>query len=481
MSAVAGKGQDRNNLETIGEDERRSYCQMKIKPLFLSTLLSLASIRAGSIGNTPSGDADWPRWRGPYETGMARGDAPTTWSDTKNIKWKVPIPGRGHSSPVLWGDQIFITTAIPIGAEPEGGRSASSASGADGTRRGGAPGGAGPLVDHKFDLISIDRRTGKILWERTAKVAKPHEGYHRMYGSFASNSPVTDGKHVFAYFGSRGIFCYDLKGKLIWEKDLGVLMTMRLGFGEGTAPVLHENALILNIDHEGEDVMVVLDKNTGKELWRVSRDEPSNWAAPLVVEVQGRKQIVVSATRKVRSYDLKTGEVIWECAGLGTNTIPAPVRQGDMIYVMSGHREPNLLAIKLGRKGDLTGTDAVVWTNTRGNAYTASPVLHDNKLYFVTDSGMVSCLDAATGKPYYSQVRLPKATNIKSSPVGANGKLYISTEDGDVVVLKMGETFEVLATNTLEDQFFIATPAIADGEIFLRGQNTLFCIKGSGE
>src|SRR5262245_5286618 len=454
---------------------------MKTKPLFLSALLSLASISAASIGNTPRGDADWPRWRGPYETGMARGDAPTTWSDTKNIKWKVPIPGRGHSSPVLWGDQIFITTAIPIGAEPEGGRPGSSASAADSTRRGGAAGGAGPLVDHKFDLISIDRRTGKILWERTAKVAKPHEGYHRMYGSFASNSPVTDGKQVFAYFGSRGVFCYDLRGKRIWEKDLGGAMTMRLVFGEGTAPVLDENRLILKSSQEGDDVLVVLDKNKGKEQWKATRDEPSNWAAPLVIDVKGRKQIVVSATRKVRSYDLKTGEVIWECAGLGSNTIPAPVLQGDMIYVMSGHREPNLLAIRLGGKGDLTGTDAVVWTNNRGNPYTASPVLHDNKLYFVTDSGMVSCLDATTGKPYYSQVRLPKPTNIKSSPVGANGKLYISTEDGDVVVLKMGETFEVLATNTLDGQFFIATPAIADGEIFLRGQNTLFCVKISVE
>ena len=451
---------------------------MNTKPLFLSALLSLTSIGARPIGNTLSGDADWPRWRGPFETGMARGDAPTTWSDSKNIKWKVPIPGRGHSSPVLWGDQIFITTAVPIGAEPERERPTRPQPGADAPRRGGgASGGAGPLVDHKFELISLDRRTGKVLWQKTAKVAKPHEGYHRMYGSFASNSPVTDGKYVIAYFGSRGVFCYDLKGKLIWEKDLGVRMTMRLGFGEGTAPVLHENALILSIDHEGEDVIVVLDKNTGKELWRANRDEPSSWAAPLVVDVQGRKQVVVSATNKVRSYDLKTGEVIWECAGLGTNTIPAPVRQGDMIYVMSGHREPNLLAIKLGRKGDLTGTDAVVWTNNRGNSYTASPVLHDNKLYFVTDSGMVSCLDATTGKPYYSQVRLPKATNIKSSPVGANGKLYISTEDGDVVVVKMGETFEVLATNTLDGQFFVATPAIADGEIFLRGQNTLFCVQ----
>jgi len=452
---------------------------MRKSPILFIGILFTVGLIGGLIARPSTSEGDWPRWRGPFETGMARGDAPITWDDSKNIKWKTPIPGRGHSSPVLWGDQVFVTTAVPIGAEPEGQRPVSPQPGAEpGGRRGGG-GGAGPLVDHKFEVMSLDRKTGKILWQKTARVATPHEGYHRMYGSFASNSPVTDGKHLFAYFGSRGVFCYDLKGKLIWEKDLGVRMTMRLGFGEGTAPVLYENALILNIDHEGEDVMVVLDKNTGKELWRVNRDEPSNWAAPLVIEVQGRKQVVVSATRKVRSYDLKTGEVIWECAGLGTNTIPAPVRQGDMIYVMSGHREPNLLAIKLGRKGDLTGTDAVVWTNIRGNSYTASPVLHDNKLYFVTDSGMVSCLDATTGKPFYSQVRLPKATNIKSSPVGANGKLYISTEDGDVVVLKMGQTFEVLATNTLDGQFFIATPAIADGEIFLRGQETLFCIQQS--
>ena len=446
--------------------------------LFASVLLAVGLI-GGLRARTSTSDADWPRWRGPFETGMARGDAPTIWSDSKNIKWKTHIPERGHSSPVLWGDQIFVTTAVTTGATPEEERSTRPQPGAAQGGRRGAGGGAGPLVDHKFELISLDRKTGRILWQKTARVATPHEGYHRMYGSFASNSPVTDGKHVFAYFGSRGIFCYDLKGKLIWEKDLGVRMTMRASFGEGTAPVLYENALILNMDHEGEDVLVVLDKDTGKELWRVNRDEPSNWAAPLVVDFQGRKQIVVSASRKVRSYDLKTGEVIWECAGLGTNTIPTPVRQGDLVYVMSGHREPNLLAIRLGRKGDLTSTDAVVWTNSRGNAYTASPVLYENKLYIVTDSGMVSCLDATTGKPYYSQVRLPKATNIKSSPVGANGKLYLATEDGDVVVLKMGERFEVLATNTLDGQCFIATPAIAGGEIFLRGQNTLFCIQQS--
>lgn len=427
-------------------------------------------------------EGDWPRWRGPFDTGMARGDAPAKWSDSENIKWKASIPGRGHSSPVLWGGQIFVTTAIPIGLPAEGAQQPETVAPQRerfGPGRRGPGGGAGPLVDHQFELICLDKKTGKVLWQRTAKVATPHEGYHRTYGSFASNSPVTDGRHVIAYFGSRGVFCFDLKGNLIWEKDLGIKMKMRLGFGEGTAPVLHGNTLILNVDHEGDSFIFALDKNRGKELWRASRDEVSSWAAPLVVENQGRKQVVVTATNKVRSYDLTTGEIIWECAGLGTNTIPAPVQKGDLVYVMSGHREPNLMAIRLGRKGDLTGSDAVVWTNNRGNSYTASPVLHDNKLYFVSDNGLLTCLNATTGEPFYRQERLPKAYSLKASPVGANGKLYIATEDGDVVVVKMGESFEVLGTNTLEGQFFVSTPAVSDGELFLRGQNTLFCIRQS--
>jgi len=222
--------------------------------------------------------------------------------------------------------------------------------------------------------------------------------------------------------------------------------------------------------------MVMLDKNSGKEIWKVNRDEKSNWAAPLVVDFKGQKQIVVSAVNKVRSYEFDTGKLIWECAGLGSNTIPQPVRQDDLIFAMSGHMKPNLMAIRLGRTGDLTGTDAIVWSQTRGNSYTPSPVIHDNKLYVLTDSGMVSCYNARTGEPYYHQTRLPKTYSFKSSPVGANGKLYMASEQEDVVVLKMGEKFEVLATNTMADEMFIATPAIIGGEIFLRSQNRLYCI-----
>jgi outer membrane protein assembly factor BamB len=407
---------------------------------------------------------------------MARGDAPHEWSATKNIAWKVSVPGRAFSSPILWGDKIFLTTAVPTGVET----TAAPAEGSGGGGR-GAGGGVGAGKEHKFVVMCLDRKTGKTIWERVATTATPHEGYHGRYGSFASNTPATDGKYLFAFFGSRGLYTYDLDGKLIWKKNFQP-MRMRLQFGEGVAPVVDGNTLYLKFDQEQGSHMVALDKLTGKELWRVERDEVSSWSEPLIVTHNGRKQVIVSASTKVRSYDPANGKIIWETKGLGTNVIPAPVTTGGMVYVMSGHREPNLLAVKLGREGDLTGTDAIAWTNDRGNSYSAAPVLHDGKLYFISDNGMLSCLNAATGEPYYKQQRLPKPYNFKSSPVGANGKLYLSTEEGDVVVVKMGEKYEVLATNMIADDMHIATPAIAGGSIYLRGHNaqgnsTLYCIR----
>lgn len=424
----------------------------------------------GLIVSGISGEGDWSYWRGPDSNGVAVGDAPLRWSDTENVRWKVAIPGLGQSSPVLWGDRIFLTTAIQTGSAPKAAPAAKSG-------RGGFNSAAqGPQAEHRFEVLCIDRKTGKILWQRTARTAAPHEGFHGQYGSFASNSPVTDGSRVYAFFGSRGIYCYDLEGNPVWEKDFDVRMRMRMAFGEGMAPVLSGDRLILVFDHEGDSFMAVLDKSTGREIWRVGRDEASNWAAPLVTEHGGRKQIIVNATKKIRSYDFDSGEIIWECGGLGANPIPHPVRYEDLILSMTGYQNPNLMAIRLGRTGDLTGTDAVVWNQTRGNAYTASPVLHEGKYYALTDSGMLSCYNARTGEPYYHQVRLPKTYNFKSSPVGAGGKLYMASENEDVVVVRMGEKFEVLATNTMKDQMFVATPAISDGEIFLRSQTHLFCI-----
>jgi outer membrane protein assembly factor BamB len=432
--------------------------------IFLSAVLLLIPAFAA--------DNDWFQWRGPNNDGMARSDVPTEWGDDKNIAWRVTIPGRGFSSPVIWGDKIFLTTAVPTDAAPP---EAATPAPAPGQRR-GPGGGAGAGREHKFVVLCLNRNNGKVLWERVAKVATPHEGYHHQYGSFASNTPVTDGQHVYAFFGSRGLYKYDLDGKLVWDKQFPP-MRMRLGFGEGVAPVIDDNTIYLKFDQEEGSYMLALDKRTGKELWRVTRDEVSSWSPPLVLTHNGRKQVVVSATKKVHSYEPSTGKIIWEAAGLGSNVIPAPVTTAGIVYVMSGHREPNLLAIKLGREGDLTGTDAIAWTNNRGNSYTASPVLHDNKLYFITDSGMLSCFNALTGAPFYHMQRLPKPYNFKASPVGANGKLYLATEEGDVVVVKMGEKYEVLATNSLTDQSFISTPAVAGGSLYLRSKGTLYCIK----
>ena len=331
-----------------------------------------------------------------------------------------------------------------------------------------------PLYD--FLVLAIDMETGKELWRRNATAAKPHEGYHRRYGSFASNSPITDGEILIASFGSRGVYAYSMDGELIWKKDLGPLH-MRMQFGEGIAPALHEDSLIIQRDHEGESYIVVLDKSTGEEKWRAERDERSSWPQPIVVPYEGREQLVTSSTR-MRSYDLETGDLIWEAGGLGPNAIPAVINvNNEMVIAMTGYRDPNLLAIRLGGKGDITDdADFLKWTNERGNAYSASPVLHDGILYFVTDRGLVNAFDAMTGEKFYHQQRLPETYTFKASPVAAGGKLYLASEEGDVIVLKLGKEYEVLAVNSMGDEMFVSSPVIVDGKLYLRSQDELFCI-----
>ena len=419
---------------------------------------------SAAIGQAPS--AGWQRWRGPFDTGMAVGDAPLRWSDQSGVKWKVAIPGRGHSTPVVAGDRLFLTTAIPTGnSSPPAGRS----------RGGGGGGGADAGLEHRFDVMAINRATGATVWQRTATVATPHEGYHRTYGSFASNSPVTDGQRVYAFFGSRGLFAYSLDGELLWNKDFGIKLRMDGAFGEGTAPVLHDGRLLVLFDHLDQGALFVLDAASGKELMRIPRPERYNWAAPFVATHAGRRQIVVNG-ETTRGYDYETGTEIWRAAGLGENSVPQMVQHRDHVFAMSGHTIKMLMAIRLGRKGDLTGTDGIAWSTARAVSYTPSPLLHDGKLYIVSDAGLVSCLDALTGRPYWGPERLPQPYNFKASPVGAAGRIYLATEEGDVVVLRLGERFEVLATNTLRDQSFIASPVILDGAIYLRSRTHLFRI-----
>lgn len=397
---------------------------------------------------------------------MAVGSAPLDWSDEKGVRWKTPIPGRGHSTPVIAGQRLYLTTAIPTGkGSAPAGRS----------RGGGGGGGSDAGLEHRFDVLAVDRATGAIAWQRTATVASPHEGYHRTYGSFASNSPVTDGQRVYAFFGSRGLFAYSLDGELIWKKDFGIQLRMDGAFGEGTAPVLHDGRLLVLFDHLERGFLAVLDAASGRELLRIPRPERYNWAAPFVATHNGRRQIVVNG-ETTRGYDYETGAELWRAAGLGENSVPQMVQHGDLVFAMSGHTIKMLMAIRLGGTGDLTGTDSIAWSTARGVSYTPSPLLHDGKLYVVSDAGLVSCLDAATGKTFWGPERLPKPYNFKASPVGAAGRIYLATEEGDVVVLRLGEQFEVLATNTLREQSFIASPVVQEGSIYLRSRTHLFRI-----
>jgi outer membrane protein assembly factor BamB len=429
--------------------------------------VSLLLVTATVIGISAQSRDSWPHWRGPSHTGVAAGSVPLSWNDSENVRWKIEIPGRAFSTPVAHGDRLFLTTAIPTGT-----KAADAA--APGGGRGG--GGAGAGEEHRLEVMAINRATGKTLWQRTATTSRPHEGYHHQYGSFASNAPATDGQRVYAFFGSRGLYVYDLDGKPLWQKDFGLKMAMRLGFGEGSGTVVHGGRVYLQFDHQQEGFVVALNAADGKELWRAPRMENSSWSTPLVVEHNGARQLVVTADTKVKAYDTDTGKVVWEVAGLGTNPIPQPVQSGDTVLVMSGYRNPRLMAIRLGRTGDLTGTDAVVWESTRGTSYTASPALHENRLYVIADNGMLSVFNAATGEPHYLQTRLPKPYNFKASPLVASGRVYLATEEGDVVVVKAGSSFEVLATNTLADQSFIASPIAVGKDLFLRSRTHLFRI-----
>jgi outer membrane protein assembly factor BamB len=332
-----------------------------------------------------------------------------------------------------------------------------------------------PSSSYKFSVLAFDRRTGSPVWNRVVDEAIPHEGTHGD-GSFSSSSPMTDGEHVYAYFGSRGLHCLTTKGDIFWQKDFGDMQT-RNSFGEGSSPVLYGDTIVVNWDHEGDSFIIALDKKTGDERWRRERDEGTSWSTPLVIEDGGKAQVVVSASHRVRSYDLRSGEPVWECAGLGANCIPSPVAGDGMVYVMSGHREPALLAIRYeGAKGDLTGTDAVAWRLDRDTPYVPSPLLVGDSLYFAQkNNGILSCYDAKTGKAIFGPERLEDISGIYPSPVAADGRVYVLGRNGVTYVLEHGLAFKVLAVNKLDDEF-TASPAIVGDEILLRGHERLYCI-----
>jgi outer membrane protein assembly factor BamB len=436
-----------------------------------------------AFGEGPGPDAAtfWPRWRGPTATGVApHGNPPTAWSESKNVRWKVGIPGLGHASPIVWGDLVFVQTAVktdrkgvPATQPPSPSRPSSAGRGRPGRDWIGT---SPPTNIYQFILLAVDRRTGKTVWQRVLCEEVPHERLHRD-ASQASNSPVTDGKHVFAYFGSRGLYCLDMKGEMIWSKRLGRMQT-RNGFGEGSSPALSGDTLVVNWDHEGQSFIIAFDKHTGRQLWKVDRDEQTSWATPIVVRAGDNSQVITSASNRIRSYDLLTGELIWQCRGLTTNVIPSPVSADGLVYAVSGYRGNALLAIRYPEaKGDISQSPAVAWKyDGPGTPYAPSPLLYGDLLYLLDNNrSVLSCFDAKTGTKHYVRKRLEDLADGYPSPVGAAGRVYVLDKSGTMAVIQKGPEFKLLAVNKVDDRF-TASPAIAGDEMYLRGNKYLYCL-----
>ena len=441
-------------------------------PALLLTALAFNPVLAADQAEW---DGNWPQWRGPTGSGTApAARPPLEWSETQNVKWKTALPGSGNATPIVWNDKVFILSAVPTGKKVEL-QALPAEPPSEGPERRGRGRSQKPDEILQFTVMCLDRNSGEILWRQVARETLPHENHHRD-GSFASASPVTDGQHLVAFFGSRGLYGYDLDGHLKWETDLGEMQT-RNAFGEGSSPALHGDTVVVVWDHEGEDDFVVaLDKRTGKELWRRERDEQTNWTTPLIVEVNDRPQAIVAGAKATIAYDLRTGEEVWRGPKLTGNVIPHPVRLEDTVIVMSGFRGAALHAIELGRSGDLTGSDAIRWSHARNTPYVPSPVLTDDSLYFASrNSGILTCLNARTGEPHFAAERLEGMGDVYASPVAAGNRVYVLDRKGTCVVLERGPDLKILATNKL-DEDTDASPALAGSEIFIRGRNSLYCI-----
>ncbi len=436
------------------------------KAVILAIMLAGCPLPAFTNEKEMDAHRQWPQWRGPLGTGVApHGNPPVTWSEDKNIRWKIAIPGKGHSTPIVWGDRIFITSAIPYGE-------------ALAPRHQHAPGAHDnmpALHRQKFVVLAINRRDGTILWQRTVHRGRPHESTHET-GSWASNSAVTDGEHLFASFGSGGLYCLDMDGELLWQTGFGDMQTLH-GHGEGSSPALYGDTLIVNWDHQGESFVTALNKHTGKQLWKVARDEGTSWSTPLVVEHEGRPQVIIAATKRVRAYDIANGEVIWECGGLSGNVVASPVAADGFVYVANSYETRAMLAIRLAAaKGDITNTDAVVWTLDRHTPYVPSPLLYGGMLYYLKHyQGFLTCVNAKTGKTLFGPQRLPGIQNVYASLVGAAGRVYIVSLNGTTLVLEHGTEFAPLAQNRLDDSFS-ASPAVVGNELYLRGERNSYCI-----
>ena len=440
----------------------------------LTRRISLALIAVVSLGiaaTATSFAGNWPQWRGPDGSGIsAEKNLPAEWSTTKNIKWKTPIEGRGHSSPIVWGNKIFLTTAIEGDVVP----GAKAARHVMDNKDFVHPDSIGANKKHTFKVIAIDRDNGKVLWQSTAWEGTPYDDRHRK-SSYAASTPATDGKLVYAYFGTEGLYAYDFNGKLAWKADLGKLGTV--GMGTGTSPILFDNFVIVQCDEEnGEASFIVgLDKKTGKEVWRTPRKVQVSWSTPLLVKTAKRAELITSGTEFILSYDPATGKELWRHKGVESNAIPSPVANSDMVYVVAGFPAKIALGIRLGNNGDLTGTPNVPWQYTKGTAYVPSPILYGDYLYLTTDRGILTCIDAKTGEVKYEGGRIPIPATFTASPVAFEGKILMTSEDGDTFIIKAGPKHEIIGTNSVGEAVY-ASPAIADGRIYIRGEKNIYCI-----
>jgi outer membrane protein assembly factor BamB len=433
---------------------------------------------------------NWHQWRGPNANGLApKGDPPLHWDETTNIKWKVKIPGMGSATPIVWKDRVFVLTAIDTGVEPataedklaeqDGRPDASAPADGQGQRssRFGRRMTRQVSTIHEFVILCLDQQTGQVRWRQVASKGVPHEGGH-LTNTYASASPTTDGKNLYVSFGSRGIYCYNFDGKFLWKRDLGTMQTRR-GFGEGASPVVHGNRLIVNWDHEGDSFITCLDTGTGADLWKVERDEVTTWATPLIVKHGEITQVVTNGTIRSRAYNLASGAQIWECGGQATNPIASPVAHDGLVYCMTGHRGYALNAIPLQSTGDITGTDKIAWSRDRGTSYIASPLLHDGLLYFTKSrNGILSCVEAGTGREVYTDQRLPGINTVYASITGAAGKIFIVGRGGTTVVINQGADYQLVASNQL-DEGIDASPVIVGDNLFLRGNQHLYCISAA--
>ena len=421
----------------------------------------------------------WPSFRGPQASGVASGPAPTTWNAPAGtaVLWKTPIPGLAHSSPVVWGDRVFVTTAVSSEKDP--------------AFRHGLYGDVDSVevkAEHSWRVLALDRRTGKVLWERVAHSGVPKVKRHTK-ATHANSTPATDGKHVVALFGSAGLYCYTVDGELLWKQDLGVLdagwfYDPSYQWEHGSSPIIHKNLAIVQADLQKGSFIAAYDLADGRQVWRTEREEIPSWATPTVFETATRAELVTNATKHVRGYDPATGKELWRLAGNSEIVTPTPIAAHGLAYVTAGYSpiQP-IYAIKLGAaNGDITlaegkeSSETIAWSKKRGGPYMPTPIVYGDHLYTCANNGTLTAYDAKTGTQIYRErIAGGKGVAFTASPVAADGKLYFASEDGDVYVVKAGPKFELLATNPM-GEVLMATPSIVDGTILIRARHHLFAI-----